>query len=55
MVALATVVYKGGQKLCRENSTFLSVFLSSGLPTHRHNYCKMIEFANEKIFKINSP
>jgi hypothetical protein len=27
----------------------------SGLPTHRHNYCKMLEFANKKFVKINSP
>jgi hypothetical protein len=27
----------------------------SGLPTHRHNYRKMLEFANKKVFKINSP
>jgi hypothetical protein len=25
----------------------------SGLPNHRHNYLKMLEFANKKIF--NSP
>jgi hypothetical protein len=27
----------------------------SGLPTHRHNYCKMLEFANKKFVQINSP
>jgi hypothetical protein len=27
----------------------------SGLPSHRHNYCKMLEFANKKFVKINSP
>jgi hypothetical protein len=27
----------------------------SGLPTHRHNYCKMLEFANKKFVKINFP
>jgi hypothetical protein len=27
----------------------------SELPTHRHNYCKIIEFANKQFFKTNSP
>jgi hypothetical protein len=27
----------------------------SGLSTHRHDYCKMLEFANKNLFKINSP
>jgi hypothetical protein len=27
----------------------------SGLPTYRHNYCKMLEFANKKFVKINPP
>jgi hypothetical protein len=27
----------------------------SGLPTHTHNYFKMLEFAKKKCVKINSP
>jgi hypothetical protein len=27
----------------------------SGLPTHGHNYPKMLEFANKNFFKIISP
>jgi hypothetical protein len=27
----------------------------SGLPTHRHNYCKMLEFANKKICQNQLP
>jgi hypothetical protein len=27
----------------------------SGLPTHRHNYCKMLEFANTNFSKSTPP
>jgi hypothetical protein len=32
-----------------------TLFLASGLPTHIHNYCKMLEFANKNKLSKSTP